>query len=286
MRIFRNLKSAQRKLLMTNIQTVDYQAGQTIFEENEPSYGFYSIISGEVETHRGEINGENSLIGTLAYDDVFGLGGLVFSRHNATAIAKTNCAILRIPNNPVHLVKDLEEFDAGMIVMINMLHILAEYIKRLLENPKPLPEGKSIMPGYEFDENSAIEIIEDNLPTGFFSKWLSKGTLDIGETLFKQGQACSGFYFIHTGCIEVLYKESGNSIDNKILTLDAPYVIGQIAFFTKKKYGSTIKAKEPVSYTKFSGKDFNKLRAENAEEAFNLVFAAVQLSSYVVLKNQ
>jgi CRP/FNR family cyclic AMP-dependent transcriptional regulator len=99
-----------------------YPAGQVIFSAGDPGTAFFVVLDGEVELR---ING--SVVGTLGPGEPFGEMALIDQApHSSTAIAKTDCKLLAIPERRfLFLVQQTPHF------AIQMMRVIAERLRRM-----------------------------------------------------------------------------------------------------------------------------------------------------------
>jgi CRP/FNR family cyclic AMP-dependent transcriptional regulator len=98
-----------------------YSAGQTIFFEGEPGNVMYGVVEGEVEI---TLHGKH--LDTIEAGDIFGELALVDdSPRSATAVAKTNCQVVRISEERFTFLVEQTPYFA-----IQVMRIMADRIRK------------------------------------------------------------------------------------------------------------------------------------------------------------
>jgi CRP-like cAMP-binding protein len=108
--IFAELEPEALRLIAFAAEPLRLRPGDVVFRQGEPSDGGYIVISGGISldsTERpataGKVLGSGVLLGELAL--------VIPTRHSATAIARQNCVLLKIPR--ALFIRVLEESPAS-----------------------------------------------------------------------------------------------------------------------------------------------------------------------------
>ncbi len=287
MDILKGLSSKQIGAIRHCRNYIPAAAGQVIFTEGDPAYGLYNILKGKVEIYR--VTQKGSLpIAELGTGDVFGEMGLIIDTGVRTASAKAveDALLLEIPGNPIDMFRQLNDWDAAFTLLQNLVCILAERMRtKNEEDSVSIKSGIRVIEGYESRPEESLAVVERSLPHGMFRKFAQTKKLKPEQFLCKEGEKAEGFYYIHSGILEVL-KDLPDGGQRPLSRLVAPTITGEIGFFSGEKRTASIRALTEVEYTLFSGSDLGKLRKKNPEEALNVLFAAAQFAVHLLVDRE
>jgi CRP-like cAMP-binding protein len=296
MDIFKGLPAKRMETLRRSSEFRTLAPGEEIFRENDPAYGLFTIVKGEVEIFRRNDLGE-VVLARVGPNEVFGEMGLLRDTGTRTACARaaTEAILFEVGGNPVKLLQSLGDHDSGITFLQNLICILAERM-RGKDRPRPtIVEGahqgvlggalEGELVGSRSSTQDALARIEKNLPGGFLRKYLADRDLESGEYLCVQGDEPDGFYFIREGMVEVLKGEKGRE-QRLLANIHAPAVAGDVGFFVGELRSASLRARTRVHYTLFSAKDYAKLRKGDPAKAFELLFAVAQLTVYQIIERE
>lgn len=108
--LFISLPDDELKQLAAYFKPATFEAGQTVFQQNEAGDAFYVIEKGQVEITRLTLTGETRLISKLVPGDYFGEMALYDHRHRSATVKALN---------PLTLWK-LEQADFEQIILANL----------------------------------------------------------------------------------------------------------------------------------------------------------------------
>lgn len=261
-------------------------AGETIFSQGEEASGLFVIDKGKVEIFR-EDGGKETSVAELGAGETFGEMGLMLASAVRTASARA-----LVDTNLIGISGGAEEFfvragspEAAMVLMQNILCLIGRRVRST--NQERARKGGADAGSTGPALKKAMALIERALPKKIlFMKHVKMSDLKPGETLINEGDEPDEFYFVHSGRLEVFKGAEGAS--PKLLTvMIAPTIVGELGFFTGAKRAASVRAAaEPVKYTRFSGKEFLKLRKKNTRQALEVIFAAGQLATHMLLDQQ
>lgn len=103
--LFQLLDEQEREALLANMQSVDYAAGETLFEIGEPGDALYVVATGVVEMFFKNDTGDRILLETARRGDYFGdLSLLDGGSRSASVVAVEDSGLLRLDR------QDLQRF--------------------------------------------------------------------------------------------------------------------------------------------------------------------------------
>lgn len=95
--IFKNCSEESLNYFYSVLELVEYKSGEVIFEEDTVGEDIYIIYSGEVEIIKNYKKSNKKLLSILLEKEIFGEMSLFYSsERTATAVAKTDCKIIKI----------------------------------------------------------------------------------------------------------------------------------------------------------------------------------------------
>ena len=98
-RLFADLEAPELAALQTITLRREYRKGQIIFNEREPSRGFYVLIAGTVKIYRLGPDGRERIIHVVAAGDAFAEAAMFMEAYPATAETLTTATVLWIEKN-------------------------------------------------------------------------------------------------------------------------------------------------------------------------------------------
>lgn len=285
MDILKGLNTSQRSLLKHSAAYRDYTPGSLIFKEGDPAYGLYMIVSGEIEIYKESRDGHQQLA-VMKSGETFGEMGLFTSNHMRTASAKclTDCTLYEMPANPVEMLKRIGDTGAAFKLVQNLICILADRLRAKDVKDQRVSSSYKPIASYELDTSNALETIEKSLPSGFFRRYMVARAYKPGDEICHEGDKPEGFWFVHEGGLEVIKHEGGQ--DKVVNRLLIPTIVGEVGFFSGEERSATLRVSEPVKATYFSASDFEKLKRDDPEEAFRVLFAAAQLTVALIVERE
>ncbi len=285
MQLFDGMSSDQIQKLRECGAHMTYEPGIRIFQEGNPATGLYAIIHGEVEIRKKTPDGE-VLLSKLSDGAIFGELGLIHHEgiRTASAYVTERSHIFAIPGNPLRLFEHLQAWGAVLVLLKNMIRVIGE---RMAEKEKqggvaPAWVGAVTMdPEYQ----RAIKKIESLLPQDPANPFLNDRTFQPGQYLFQQGEKPDGFYFIHSGAVQIIQKQAGGTM-REMTRRRAPTLVGEFGFFANQPRSASIRALDRVRTTHFSGKQFVTLECYDERRAADVAFTAVKIAALLFLKRE
>ncbi|MBU0621708.1 MAG: cyclic nucleotide-binding domain-containing protein [Gammaproteobacteria bacterium] len=213
---FEVLNSLQLRELVQHSQLRDFLPGEVVFERNDYSNSFFSILSGSVsiETEDEEGSVANFI---LSAGNFFGEMGLLSGRRRSgTVIAGDDCVLLETPRR----------------YMLNLLNSSTAVRRKL-------------------DEVALKRIVQTYLDAG-----LSESELDylvhdaklkcycVGETIFKEGDKADGLYMIRRGSVTVSRLISGKEV--VLAYVSAGNYVGEMGLVSNSPRSATVRAASPT----------------------------------------
>lgn len=286
MDIFQGLSAQQIGIIRHTRSYLTFYPGELIFAEGEVAQCMYVIMTGVVDIFRETPDGPVQ-IARLGRGETFGeMGILISGGRTASARAVEQTTLLEVPRDVVAILMNTIPAKYGLVFMQNLICLLAGRLNAQNARSEPLPPSlvlkfEELM---EQDLETALAVLERNLPRGIGSLFSGKKKLAAGEALCHEGDAPNGFYYISQGSLEVL-KSDGPERNKWLSRIVAPSVTGEIGYFSNQPRSASILATEDVVYSHFSGERFEKIMKSEPEEAMKILFAAAQMIVYLMLKN-
>lgn len=241
--------------------------GELVFAEGDPASGLFIVLSGKIEISGASAEGEVKLA-EVAPGGIFGEMGLISEegRRVATARAAEPSLLLEVGGNPIQLLRDLGEPGGAVALLKQVVCILAEWLR----SKAPAGEG-----GGQPDAKAA-GIIESHLPRRSFWRAAPRLRLEDGQYLCRQGERSNGFYFIHSGAVEVLQGDGPEGGEAKAGEMRGPTVAGEIGYFSGERRLASLRARGEVIYSVFSGDEFEELEETKPDKAIEVLIAAAR----------
>lgn len=120
--IFKNLKGAEREVLVKNHSYVHYRKGEIIFKESEKPPGFISLASGKVKIFKEGVGGREQILRMVKPAGLLGFRALFAGvAYSASAIAIEDSTICIIEKDTFFkLVKESPDLSIKIIRMLSM----------------------------------------------------------------------------------------------------------------------------------------------------------------------
>ncbi|MDX6767626.1 MAG: cyclic nucleotide-binding domain-containing protein [Candidatus Methylacidiphilales bacterium] len=249
--------------------------GETIFTEGAPASGLFVVLSGKVEILKATPEGEVKL-NEVGPDGIFGEMGLISEGgvRSATARAAEPTVLLEVRNNPIQMLSEMGDVYAALALLKQLICVLSEWLRTQnnhvdsTNDPSVVTRDKA---GIE-----AVGIIKANLPKDTFKFFPKEEQLVDGQFLCRQGEPSQGFFFIHRGVLEILKSDDAQGGEHVIGSMRGPTVAGEVAYFSDQPRLVSLRASGPVTFSIFSGYDYELLKETKPEKALEVLFAAAQ----------
>lgn len=217
-------------LIDSNVHTP--KAGDIIFERNDYTNSFFSIIDGGVNIQVDPQ--DSSRIVQLGKGDFFGEMGLLSGRRRtATVLANAPSLLIETPRR-------------SMIKLINSVAA----VKRVMDE---VTVGRQIQ-----------TYIAPGIPMGDLADVIRSVRIekfDQGQVLFREGDEGDGLYLIQRGSVTVSREISGK--ESVISYVAAGNYIGEMALISNAPRSATIRAAVAVEALRLDGAPFRQLMARN-----------------------
>jgi CRP-like cAMP-binding protein len=129
--LFFGLEPNELRVVLSLCEPVDYEQGDTIFNQDDPSHNMYILLSGSVYI----VTERSGIIATLNPCDIFGEIGLITQRtRSASALAKTDCRLFRIDHVEFNFLAGKNP-RISAILMRNISTNLANHVVRMNNAP-------------------------------------------------------------------------------------------------------------------------------------------------------
>ena len=258
----------------------EVRAGELVFAEGAPASGLFIVLTGKIEITKATPTGEKK-VNEIGPNGVFGEIGLITEDgvRTATARAMEDSLLLEIQRNPIQSLRDMGEFGGTIKLLKHVVCILADWLRTMNaaaaagEGEPSANEGADTRAG---GNPTASGVIHSHLPKGFFQRSAPRTRLEDGQYLCHKDDLPDGFYFVHTGCLEVLNADSQDPEARASGEMRGPTVVGEVGYFSGEPRLVSLRAKGEVSYTHFSGEYFEELEETRPEKALEVLFAAAQ----------
>lgn len=287
--IFHGLTKDQRLAIARCPLYMTCPAGTEIFGEGEPAYGLFHIRRGAVEIYRRRKDRGEISLARLGPGEIFGEIGMLIETGTRTASARALefTEVITVDADPKDFLLQVGDIGATITLMQNLVRLLAH---RLREQTKAFPdESRRRTPILRMDhpgQEQTLEKLKKTLPKkGLFTRVAREQTLNAGGVLFRQGDQPDGFYFIHEGALDVCQESEEDEPLETIARMEAPNIVGEMGFFAGQKRSATLRAVTDITYTHFSGKDFERLKKNSLEEAAEVLHGASRQVVHLILDN-
>lgn len=246
------------------------EAGEVVFAEGDPASGLYVVLTGRIEIIKPGPDGSELRLAEVGPDGVFGEMGLIVESgtRSATARAMEPAQVLMVPNNPIQTLREMGEIGGTVQLLKHVICRLAEWLRAKNE----APADGSQRTGDEAARTAAAEVIRSHLPRQFLGLYTPRTRLEDGGYLCQEGDRPDGFYFIHSGTLQVLRREAAEPIGE----LQGPTVVGEVGYFSGERRLVSLRASGEVVYSAFSAEAFEELEENHPEKAIEVLIAAAR----------
>lgn len=282
-KFFAGLSREQVRLIQQSQSYWMRHKGDAIFRQWDRANSLFVVLSGKVEVYRRTMF-ELVPVVELGPGSVFGEMGILIESCQRTAFARAleTTLLLEIPN-PIELSHRIGDPQATLQVLKKLICLLA---KRLSHRDQFGPDSKFIearpLRGFGQKPTEALETVAQSLPRDAAGVLKKQATLQPGEHLVRMGEPSDCFYFIHAGRLEVI-KEPGQERGAMARTVTAPATAGEVGFFSGRPRSAGLRAMDEVTYTEFSGAEYDALLKTKPRQAIEVLFAAARLTVYLIL---
>lgn len=276
MNIFEGLTPRQLEFIRFTKKYREFEKGAQIFAEGDPAQSLFTVVTGKVDIYRHVAGGAARVI-QLGPGEVFGeMGLLVHAGRTASARAAEDTMLFEITNDTVKSMQDICGPEAAMKLLQNLVVILSERLA--LQNVRSTRTPRSwLADTVAVETKDALDTVAKSLPKQLLSKNAKKKTLKTNEVLCREGDAADGFYFIHEGTLRVYRKARP---DQTLDVIEGPTIAGQAAYFSGLTRNADIVATSDVTFTHFTGDEFEKMKHKHPDEALKVLFACAHYLVY------
>lgn len=190
--------------------------GEVIFNRNDYSNSFFSILEGRVAIQSEGQNGEEAVFGVKAGNFFGEMGLLSGRRRSGTAIASSDCVLVETPRRS----------------MLKLLYSAAGVQRKL-------------------DEVSLKRVVRSCLDTSLPEReldYLVQGAQPkryaVGDVLFNEGDKADGLYMIRRGSVTVSRMVDGKEV--VLAYISAGNYVGEMALVSSQPRSATVRAAAPT----------------------------------------
>jgi len=245
-------------MLDSEVRTPD--PDEIIFERNDYTNTFYSVVEGEVFVQIGGDNGASSRWVRLGTGEFFGELGLISGRRRtATVKAGKDCVLIETPRRSI--VKLIASVDSvrKAVDAVFLKRAVRAYISQ------------------ELPEADLDHLVEDAQVKKY----------DGGDPLFNEGDAGDGLYLLRRGSVTISRKIGGHEV--VLSYVAAGNYVGELALLTDKPRTATIRAAVATEAIVLDGARFKqtlqrhpKLREEVEAQLLSRIRANVAMEAQVL----
>jgi thioredoxin reductase/CRP-like cAMP-binding protein/Fe-S-cluster-containing dehydrogenase component len=247
--IFNPLVPVQLREFLVDSTVHHVKHGATIFERNDFTDSFYTILDGEVEIElpASDADADSDLQDErqrslrrfhLHAGDFFGEGSLISGRRRSgTVVASSNAVVIETPR----------------LSMNKLIRSVAD-VKRVIETVFIARRLQKEFPGVPRPD---LQALADTATVQTFKR---------GDTLFSEGDAPDGLHFIRLGSVTVSKRRAGR--DQVIAYLQAGNYVGETALIKPEgKRNATVRAAILTETVRLPTESVRPFLARNAEIA-------------------
>lgn len=210
-------------------------SGEIIFQRNDYSNSFFSILRGTVRIHIARDDASDIAI-TLQAGEFFGEMGLLSGRRRSgTAVAGADCVLLETPRRAM-----LKLLDAAPGVQRRLDEVS---LKRIVRNAY----GAAL-------SDAQLE----RLVQGAILKRYA-----VGDVVFQEGDAADGLYMIRRGAVTISRRENDREIVSAYVS--AGNYIGEMALVSHSPRTATVRAAAPAELVLLEASRFNAMLDANPQ---------------------
>ena len=245
-------------MLDSEVRTPD--PDEIIFERNDYTNTFYSVVEGEVFVQIGGDNGASSRWVRLGTGEFFGELGLISGRRRAATVkAGKDCVLIETPRRSI--VKLIASVDSvrKAVDAVFLKRAVRAYISQ------------------ELPEADLDHLVEDAQVKKY----------DGGDPLFNEGDAGDGLYLLRRGSVTISRKIGGHEV--VLSYVAAGNYVGELALLTDKPRTATIRAAVATEAIVLDGARFKqtlqrhpKLREEVEAQLLSRIRANVAMEAQVL----
>jgi CRP-like cAMP-binding protein/Fe-S-cluster-containing hydrogenase component 2/thioredoxin reductase len=203
-----NTQLLSELLLKSNI--IDTLPSDIVFERNDYSTSFFSVVEGEVGVYVDEDDIANAILGAGHF---FGEMGLISGRRrSATIISQSRCKLLETPRRTMLKLLDASKDLSRILDEASLKRAIDSYLGLALSEPE-------------------LDALASHAKLCHFKA---------GEILFKEGDKADGLYLIRRGSVTVSRIISGR--DYTLSYVAAGNYVGEMALLSGKPRLATVRA--------------------------------------------
>jgi CRP-like cAMP-binding protein/Fe-S-cluster-containing hydrogenase component 2/thioredoxin reductase len=204
-------------------------AGEAVFQRNDYTNSFYSIVEGEVQI---QVDAGRSI--TLRRGEFFGEMSLISGRRrSATVIAGANCVLVETPRRSM-----------------NKLIASVEAVKREIDK---VFIARAILS--RFSPESTLEQIADVVDSARIERFKA------GDTVFAEGEPGDSLHLVRVGSLTISRNIGGKEV--VLSYVPAGNYVGEMALMGDSKRSATARAAIATETVRLDGEAFKKLVARN-----------------------
>lgn len=278
MEFLQGLSSKQIRLVQSCSEYVRHGKSEVIFNEGDPAVELFIVLAGEVEIFRTDSEGQDHRLSLIGPNQVFGEMGLIsdVERRTASARALESTTLFVIEGNPIRAMKRIGDHKAALRLYRNLGNLLSHRLSsKDLPSAQVVENAVSTYGGDTVYTKGALRAIEASLPSGPLVSLLENRSLRSGQTLFQELEESDGFYFLHSGELEIFKGRPDKEVS--LGSVHAPAVVGESGYISDRPRTATIRAKGIARLSHFSRRDFQALEEREPETAARVLFSLMEL---------
>ena len=280
--IAEGLSAQQRGTLGFLSQPQMIPPGALVYKEGDPAYGFYQVVSGEVQLIIKGPDGGEQVVAVMKDSDYFGFAGVATGRpviRMVTARASMPTSILELPGNPVEVFE--KNFGPGPAcqLMRNVLKVFCDGLLRIVELKGEFPRTAHVPLGSDVttpeDPAEWLVRVEAAVPTGLMANLFATRKAAAGDVLLAEGAVAEAFSYVSAGTVDFVQgKGEGARV---LLTESAPATFGHLSFFTGRPMPFSAVARTAVTTRLVSQAAFQAFIRSEPEAGLLLLDALLRL---------
>ncbi|TXT38400.1 MAG: cyclic nucleotide-binding protein [Comamonadaceae bacterium] len=229
------LTSLQLREFVQASAILTLEDGHVVFQQNDYSNSFFSILSGAVRIQIEDDEGQTSIV-HLSTGDFFGEIGLLSGRRrSATVVAQDHCVLIETPRRYMIKLLSSTEGVQRKLDEVALRRVLSRCLNESLTEP-------------ELDY-----LVEDAKSRHYC----------VGDILFHEGDRADGLYLIRRGSVTVSRLIEGREV--VLSYVSAGNYVGEMALVSNKPRSATVRAASPTEVVLLEAQRLGALMARNPE---------------------
>jgi lysophospholipid hydrolase len=254
---FSRLDRAVRAEIAEDLSMVNLIAGQVLFREGDPGDSMYIVESGLLEVHTKAADGHEILLDRLDARSSVGEMALLTGRpRSADVVAVVDSRLLKVSKTG---------FD------------------KLIERHPPIASGFSLAITPRVQRLHLAGILNqllgdiDAMTLHAIQEQLIWRRLQIGETLFRQGEIGNSMFIVVTGRLQVILEgDEGSDNERKINEIGPSEIVGEFALLVDDVRSATVYALRQTDLVEMTRPVFESLNRDHPQIMFEITRLIVE----------